>query len=54
MSVTVPTLCFEAPAVGAEAGAGLDLGMHAEKVLLLSDAITSCSEGSTTPSSVGP
>jgi hypothetical protein len=54
MSVTVPTLSLKPLAVGAGAGAGLDFGMHAEKVLLLSDAITSCSEGSTTPSSVGP
>ena len=62
MSITVPTLSLEPLAtgargeVGAEAGVGadLDFGMHAEKVLLLSDAITSCSEGNTTPRSVGP
>jgi hypothetical protein len=60
MSVTVLTLSLEPLAtgaraeVGAGAGADLDPGMQAEKVLLLSDAITSCSEGSTTPSSVGP
>lgn len=56
MSVAVLILSLEPLATGAraEAGADLDLGMQAEKVLLFSEAITSCSEGSTTPSSVGP